>query len=401
MPSEYDTVDFETRLASYSDDELNSGNRSSADDANGDEQKKNKMRERRMSKDDAWVDILVASAGKRMGNQDAELRPRKPSNPRNLAISGNLGAGSSGHSDPELASQEVAQALAAVRQHPPTDDEGDGGSDQALRRELEKPVELREPTAEMLRGNENSNGHGHDHDEDDESFLQNEASKKRLGYFDLHPDRRPTPSRPDTGQSQSFEGSSMYSEGSIEPAMMDAEVRSDGDIEVPAFIDDATGRASYGYAKTDSTTLPSSINIETHAHANPQSKTAQLIEMYRERERASHAAGLPADERDRNDDAGPSTSTTTSAIPLPPTAPLSLGPKASRIPVRSSSLEGPSTVPRDVSPEPESSEFDAEEADASAIASAAPFMANDRGRQSPGRYVHGAPLHNVVEEEEE
>ena len=64
-PSEAENIDFETRLASYSDDELNNLNTNS---------RKMTKEERRRSKDDAWVDILVASHSRRAGNQDAELR---------------------------------------------------------------------------------------------------------------------------------------------------------------------------------------------------------------------------------------------------------------------------------------------------------------------------------------
>ena len=64
-PSQVEVVEFETRLASYSDDELNSINANS---------RKETKEERRRSKDDAWVDILVASHSRRAGNQGAELR---------------------------------------------------------------------------------------------------------------------------------------------------------------------------------------------------------------------------------------------------------------------------------------------------------------------------------------
>jgi hypothetical protein len=56
-------IDFETRLASYSDDGLNTINTNS---------RKMLKEERRRSKDDAWVDILVASHSRRAGNQDAK-----------------------------------------------------------------------------------------------------------------------------------------------------------------------------------------------------------------------------------------------------------------------------------------------------------------------------------------
>jgi hypothetical protein len=59
--------------------------------------------ERRRSKDDAWVDILVASHSRHPGNQDAELRRPGGPRPRNAS-----------RPDPEAASAEVAQVLAAI-----------------------------------------------------------------------------------------------------------------------------------------------------------------------------------------------------------------------------------------------------------------------------------------------
>ncbi|KAF8258940.1 hypothetical protein EI94DRAFT_1066976 [Lactarius quietus] len=90
-PSEAEDIDFETRLASYSDDELNSVNTN---------MRKQSKHERRRSKDDAWVDILVASHSRRAANQDAEIRVARS---RNVS-----------RPDPEVASQEVAQVLAGV-----------------------------------------------------------------------------------------------------------------------------------------------------------------------------------------------------------------------------------------------------------------------------------------------
>jgi len=91
-PSQAEDVEFETCLASYSNDELNSINANS---------RKMTKEERRQSKDDAWVDILVVSHSRHAGNQDADVRcPRGP-RPCNASCQ-----------DPEVASQEVAQVLA-------------------------------------------------------------------------------------------------------------------------------------------------------------------------------------------------------------------------------------------------------------------------------------------------
>jgi len=75
-PSQAEDVEFEARLASYSDDELNSTNANS---------RKMTKEERRRSKDDAWVDILVASHSRRAGNQDGEYRRPGGPRPRNAS----------------------------------------------------------------------------------------------------------------------------------------------------------------------------------------------------------------------------------------------------------------------------------------------------------------------------
>jgi hypothetical protein len=114
------------------------------------------------------------------------------------------------------------------------------------------------------------------------------------------------------------------------------------------------------------------------------SKTAALIEMYRERERGG----------------------TTKPPSISPVGPLA----ASRLPVRTSSLNKDVSVPAPVipavtippppkvappSPKPSSPEPEHLDIDVPHI----PF--DDPDRSSPLRYVHGAPLHNVLEEEEE
>ena len=98
-PSVAEDIDFETRLASYSDDELNSI------DAN---MRKQSKHEYRRSKDDAWVVILVMSHSRRVSNQDADIRRPCGARPRNVS-----------RPDPEIASLEVAQVLAGVRGHSP------------------------------------------------------------------------------------------------------------------------------------------------------------------------------------------------------------------------------------------------------------------------------------------
>lgn len=465
IPSEYDTVDFETRLASYSDDEVNGGVNGNGKNGNGG---------RGRDRDDAWVDILVASSAKRMTGQDAELRPRVRSNNNgNGSGSGRvLGRTGSGHSDPELASQEVERALAAVQaarqMSPPTDDETDEVG--RMRRELAREVEVRELTPEMLNARGRSRSASpqpplpavgldddEDEDDDDEKFLspalRELQQKKGRGYFDLHPDRRPALEAQKTqatvghghGYPYSDERNTMYSDGDFEPStsynpsLGSAERLPDGDIEVPAFVDSNPNPGYHReieHAKKDSMVLPASVG----GGAPPTGRTAQLIEMYREREKLGTA---PAP-------APPPPVTPTRALPpaplgasfgdesaIPPTAPLMFQPKPSRLPVRSSSLQNdlstsataaattkvpkvpsalvpgagpPSSIPMPTQGFDLDDEDDLDgdgEVDEEQLMRdlnpprPAPFVAEDLGRVSPMRYVHGAPLHNVLEEGEE
>jgi hypothetical protein len=131
------------------------------------------------------------------------------------------------------------------------------------------------------------------------------------------------------------------------------------------------------------TTLPTPPTPTNGHGALPvtPSKTAALIEMYRERER------------------GGTTPVAATPIIVAPLAP-------SRLPVRNASL-GKDVTPlpqvpllavptptTKVSPKPSSPE--PELTDVPRI-----IPLEDTGRNSPARYIHGAPLHNVIEEEEE
>lgn len=468
IPSEYDTVDFETRLASYSDDEVN---------GNGNGGKGVGLGKGARDKDDAWVDILVASSAKRMTGQDAELRPRVRSNNNgNGSGSGSgrvLGRTGSGHSDPELASQEVERALAAVQaarqMSPPTDDEADEVG--RMRRELAREVEVRELTPQMLNAKGRSRSASpqppppavgldddDEDDDDDEHYLspalRELQQKKGRGYFDLHPDRRPALEAQKTqataGHGYSDERNTMYSDGDFEPStsynpsLGSAERLPDGDIEVPAFVDSNPNPGYHReleHAKKDSMVLPALLSAGVGGGGSgPTGRTAQLIEMYREREKQGTApAGVP-----------PPPVTPTRALPLapldtsvgdgsvlPPTAPLMLQPKPSRLPVRSSSLQNdlstsataaatskvpkvpsalvpgagpPSSIPMPTQGFDLDDEDDLDrdgEVDEEQLMRdlnpprPAPFVAEDLGRVSPMRYVHGAPLHNVLEEGEE
>jgi len=166
--SQAEDVEFEMRLASYSDDKLNSINANSW---------KRSKEERRRSKDDAWVDILVASHSRRAGNQDAELRRPGCPRPRNAS-----------RQDPEVASQEVAQVLAGIR-GPSTPFDGESVDIEPMNVSHHSRMDstgtaLDEIYAPTIPGSVDL--------AEPEGVQDPEPQRpqRRIGYFDLRPERR-------------------------------------------------------------------------------------------------------------------------------------------------------------------------------------------------------------------
>ncbi|TFK46303.1 hypothetical protein OE88DRAFT_1667926 [Heliocybe sulcata] len=308
VPAEANPVDFETRLAGISDEEVN-----------------NSKHQRRRSKDDAWVDILVASNSRKMSDQTAELRA-----PRALRA---------GRSDPELASQEVALALAGVMGRVSLDDD----------EEDMEPVPM---SAEPVEDGD------HFLEEDTEESVQNEPPKRRLGYFDLHPDRRPssmTASVDDSRYSREADDDDAYDgTAHVSPPSNYSFASDDYELSPEAVLDDEGA----GYEDDTGSDIPSHVEtmLAPPAPASDanKSKTASLIEMYRERERAAAQRAQAA--------STPGKAPMSKLSPLPPPPAAGDDPDA---------LEPPH------------------------------INLMETGRQSPPRYIHGAPLHNVLEEEEE
>ncbi|KAG1748080.1 hypothetical protein EDB19DRAFT_1893817 [Suillus lakei] len=382
VPAEYAEaiVDFETRLASYSDDELNNMTSSSA--GGGDRE------ERRRSKDDAWVDILVSTHSRRMGGQDADIRP--------------FSARGKGMQDPEIASHEVAQVLAgvALAQLPSSDDE---------------PEPIPEPTVAPSVVSE---------DVDVDSVMSypktmTSSVPKRLGYFDLHPERRPGPSPQPMSLGEDSDADEEVRYGSPErlpplkfpmPANIDTSaypqpLRGSMDTEESDYAPTSTHsfqldapdlvyedhRAATekegAHSTTGIMTMPQLIAVapvtpEKGDKEKEKSRTAALIEMYREREKKSSVttpapiSRLPV----RSTLLHPQTKES----PLPPVPVVELEPvvvtpaeDVIEEPVRTEGLQGEEHL------QPQNLLYDG------------------NGRDSPARYVHGAPLHNVMEEEEE
>ncbi|KAF9220710.1 hypothetical protein BS17DRAFT_713899 [Gyrodon lividus] len=372
VPAEYSTVDFETRLASYSDDEWN-------ETASIKALTPGEKQERRMSRDDAWVDILVATHHRRMESQEAERRAP--------GVRGMKG----GRSDPELASQEVAQVLANVRARSPLSDDED--------------IHARESTVIPVSVETSKEKEIKEADPDVDSVMSYPQTK-RLGYFDLHPERRPgggtpLPVRPQVNADDSdgddvpdelvygmpenapipppkpLRASFETEESEYAPTSTASPVR---EIDVPEFANTEEHREEKesGHSRAESTTLPYLMQLPTDSPKTVSlSKTAALIEMYREREKQGVSPSIQ-----------------------------------SRLPVRSSSMRTeepalppiPVSIPSPVSvPESNTSEIedDASFDPETDFLTPPNVLFGESGRNSPGRYVHGAPLHNVMEEEEE
>jgi hypothetical protein len=410
MPAEYSTLEFETRLAGYSDDDYDSHGSGKG------KEKEAEKQARRQSKDDAWVDILVGSQSRRFGGQEAE--PKRPGGARGLR---------GGRSDPALASLEVAHALAMVREPSlPSDDEADSHYVEPVH--FMEPVHQVDPVDEIqviprrqnqqdIFHNDGQSDHTEEHDEDEEPSVMSlrhiQKQQRRLGYFDLHPERR----RP-AGMSLKSEEDDEDPRSRLTDAYSDDDDDDDDgiygppedsnrgpspppkspqyasekkpelplpDIITPQFdVDDSDWED--GRLKTESMMLIGSpSNGPKYGDGNGsgdvpaskpqiQSKTAALIEMYRERERALPAKPAPTI---------PAASPTT--VYIPPAI------QPSRLPVRA--LPPP---PKDDVPTPSTS--------ATPLPLETPSLdpvIEESGRSSPVRYVHGAPLHNVLEEEEE
>ncbi|KIM44224.1 hypothetical protein M413DRAFT_17962 [Hebeloma cylindrosporum] len=396
IPAEYSTVEFETRMASYSDDE------------NPRDEPEHIKQKRRESNTDAWVDILVGSQDRRMGGQDAEIgasmdRKRIPRNRQ---------------SDPDMVGLEVAQVLAAVPNRSPSPPSMLERVDQSYDMDQHvKDLDIDEvetvPRTSDARSAEtdesdpvsglpydaSSQGHG-----DAEApagpmnARQMARHQRRLGYFDLHPERRKAAAHSmideedpraklarDDGDDEDEDDERLYgAPESVRPLPVPPGAAVPIP-QVPIFeptplvpkkstVSVLNQSPEVRQVNTTLTTPTTPANGHGASPVTP-SKTAALIEMYRERER-----GTP-----------PKTSTPVAAVPIV-IAPLT----PSRLPVRNA------PVGKDSNPLPPVPLVPAPSAPEEPVHIDLPRIPlEDTGRNSPARYIHGAPLHNVIEEEEE
>jgi len=397
-------VEFETRMASYSDDE------------NPRDEPEHIKQKRRESNMDAWVDILVGSQDRRMDGQAAEIGADRKRMPRNR------------QSDPDIVGLEVAQVLAAVPNRSPSPPSMLERVDQSYDMDQHvQDLEIDEvetvPRTSDARSAEtdesdpiaglpyDASSHGHD-DADAPTGSMNARQmarhQRRLGYFDLHPERRQAAAhsmideedpraklaQDDTDDDEEDDERLYGPPESVRPLPVPpsaaAPIPQPPIFEPTPLVPKKSTVSALNQSpevREVNTTLTTPTTPANGHGALPvtPSKTAALIELYRERER-----GTP-----------PKTVT-----PAATAVPIVIAPLApSRLPIRSASLGKDSTllppVPLVPAPSPPkvllqpSAPEEAEHIDLPRI------PLEETGRNSPARYIHGAPLHNVIEEEEE
>ena len=394
VPAECSTVEFETRMASYSDDEHN-GNLYEPESV---------KQKRRESRDDGWVDILVGSQNRRIGEQDAGFVDRRRGQP-------------SRHSDPDIASLEVAQVLATVQNRTPSPSsmlervDRDYGMDHHVRDldvdEVETiprmssvtPSSDSEEESEAILAYNEAEGADVDSLRPPESVLTSRQMAKyqrRVGYFDLHPDRRQALARSSLDDDEPNDPMAKYADDS------DDDIDDDRLYGPPEAVRPlpVPGQQVQPHIVVSSSVVGSTptFNPATEArdkrpthngHGNSATpstptKTAALIELYRERERGSPIT--PAVTNPHN----------FVPIPIVPLAPSRLPVRTASLPKEGASLFQPpllSTLsPKDSPPKPSPPE--------STLMNPPCIQLEETGRTSPARYVHGTPLHVLQEEEE-
>ena len=427
-PSQAEDIDFETRLASYSDDELNSINTNS---------RKLSKEERRRSKDDAWVDILVASHSRRAGNQDAELR-RPAGGPRSRNVS---------RQDPEMASLEVAQVLAGVRGPSPLLD-GESVDIEPMNVPHRSKIDsLGSPLEEQYASTIPESLDLMEPEEVPGVDAAPPRPQRRMGYFDLHPERRrqrmggggeedifdqfaraADAEENDDPPRRSDVTESVYSSGATPPASplptvhrLQPQPEPLGPVTFPRSSSHTSPLPSPSVpiptpalapapvlslapvpAPAPSTQAPSPRDLQRQQEVRdrlsgkPGPKASSLIEMYREKERQASGRG-------GNSPGKSSTATSIVTQQQQPQQPLTTMEKQSTpLPPPPAPPSSELTFsPVDTPVMGQEGELEPEVEEGGEGYMEPPNFDFDHGRESPYRYVHGAPLHNVVEEEEE
>ncbi|KIY52532.1 hypothetical protein FISHEDRAFT_69763 [Fistulina hepatica ATCC 64428] len=444
-PAAYDAVDFEARLTSDSEDE----GRGEA----------GKVEEER------WVDILVSSQARRIEGQryEARVRAPAPAGPRSKPRQQLTEDGEDDLTDPEQASRAVEQALAGVRDRRSIDvdelkietvphrERGMPGFSVERGYKFESSEgEDSEDARTPRQASYEDSPEGVDHDEpgaEESPLTKIKARRLQMGsYFAAHPERanlhtvafperpsvdstvdssgRPSTESYNPSESLSSTGPDEYGRPSFEsynatpmveddsedgsfdpydvhPSFDDPRARFEVDSEEMGGTASSNGHVNGSSIPAPSTTLrplpkpaqPSPLSSSYAPQSAPESlkpnsivgsKTAGLIAMFREKELQTMST---------SQDPPPSQipvlapAARTAAMAPSPSPPKVVAPMPRVSPPRTSPSESPAPIiiqtPASVSIPPD------------------PVLLNDTGRSSPGRYIHGAPLHNVMEEEEE
>lgn len=324
VASEYDPeLEFETRTASESSESTVEAG------VPGTPTRSKRTHGRRTSKDDAWVDILVADHNRRIPGQEGAIPRVKSYDGRKKDI------------DPDTAREQIQKAL-DYSQH--FDDAPEAMAD---------PVGF--------------------HDTDDDVPPTPPAILVQPPTA-VQPRIAPLPKPRDYRDSE-------YSEYSInDKGPSDFEpVHSRNpthDIEFPRYSDEEGGNDRH------SPSPPSPDDIYNHASASSTNRDAGILEFYQER----RANGSENGNENGQSNGASNGNGKEPSEPKPSRLPVWTGSQPQSTSSSSSSLLSP---PEHSLPQSDSDEPDAE-----------PDLTQG-GRVSPGRYVHGAPLHNVTEEEEE
>jgi hypothetical protein len=401
-------------------------------------------------KDDAWVDILVATQDRKMGNQAAEMRtgPRMPRgiDPSTSVGSGAGGIGGMGRMDevPDVVRENTPPPMRL----PPSSDIDeldaepiDGSQTASI---MDRESSHFEEGDEGEEEEEASLADGDTENDSEVSYPRPQQRRAGMGYFDLHPDRRPQTRQQQEPQQRLYQQQQVdlrqlddfeeprrpfaNDDESVTRDSMDSSAREDLEEHIPyphkygngTVPSPAPGSSTSTFTRRSDMAVPPlqpklrvlpkpPVPAPAPAPVEPPkpsgSKTASLIEMYRQREQqgtqGSSSSRTPAPlviprgplpkPQQQQPPVIPSTSLASSSSSQLPTPP-------SRLPVRSDSVPKASSPVSDISTTTSPSDlYDDESLPEPPKVSGTMHS----GLDSPGRYVHGAPLHNVIEEEEE
>lgn len=406
-PAEYDaTLEFSTRTM------WDDGREAHSDDEE-DEYGKGSKAKKRESRDDAWVDILVGSQSRRMDSQAAVLRPATasgalggagavggvPKNKKRMGVLGSFG-------EADRVQEEVRQALRDAGPPPPESVAGDDDDDDDGYRygsfDASGSQYSTDATAAASAGG------------DGDSPI---ATVRQAGREVLDEQLRPRTSQSLEDEEQADDDDALYGPPELGGRLGTHHARDDrllldeADFEPMPHMRSPSDRSEFAEGSAAAATVPLAVAPKPPAKGKGVSS---LIEMYREKEAAATTYG-GGSSVSRIPIRAPAASTSTIPPPSPPLpAPPHLVPSNAPVPPPHAHLiidaESPSqSRPLSTMTDDYPASVGAEDDDASSVV---PSELDEQELEeylkkhvkissNTPRYVHGAPLHNVVEEEEE